>query len=144
MLKSMIDSIEGDIKGVSAPQAQVAEFAEKINSSQKALLTIEKIHQTMCGRDQTAKMDTEDGSSASSISEVVGPSPSETSSPSSSANPPPTARYYVVIDPVGECAVMDTKPASADTIGDGGGYSTFAAAKGAANAAKAKCKRVIE
>jgi hypothetical protein len=144
ILKSMIDSIEGDIKGVSAPQAQVAEFAERINSSQKALLTIEKIHQTMCGRDQTAKMDTEDGSSVSSLSEIAGPSPSKTSSPSSSANPPPTARYYVVIDPVGECAVKDTKPASTNTIGDGGGYSTFAAARGAANAATAKCKRVIE
>jgi hypothetical protein len=144
MLKSMIDSIDGDIKGVSAPQAQVAEFAERINSSQKALLTIEKIHQTMCGRDQTAKMDTEDGSSVSSISGRAGPAPIETSSPSSSANPPPTARYYVVIDPVGECAVIDTQPASANTIGDGRGYSTFAAAKGAANAARAKCKRVIE
>ena len=144
MLKSMIDSIEGDIKGVSAPQAQVVEFAEKINSSHKALLTIQKIHQTMCGRNQTAKMDTEDGSAVSSISGSVGPSPSETSSPTASANPPATARYYVVIDPVGECAVMDTKPGSANTIGDGSGYSTFAAAKGAANAAKAKCKRVVE
>ena len=143
VLKSMIDSIEGDIKGVSAPQAQVAEFAERINSSQKALLTIEKIHQTMCGRDQTAKMVTGDGNSVSSLSGRAGPSPSETSS-SAPVNPPATARYYVVIDPVGECAVMDTKPASASTIGDGGGYSTFAAAKGAANAAKAKCKRLIE
>ena len=144
MLKSMIDSIDGDIKGVSAQQAQVAEFAERINSSQKALLTIEKIHQTMCGRDQTAKMDTEDGSSVSSISGRAGPAPIETSRPSSSATPPPAARFYVVIDPVGECAVIDTQPASANTIGDGGGYSTFAAAKGAANAARAKCKRVIE
>ena len=55
MLKSMIDSIEGAIKGASAPQAQLVEFAEKINSSHKALLTIQKIHQTMCGRDSNCK-----------------------------------------------------------------------------------------
>jgi len=122
MLKSMIDSIDGDIKGVSAPQAQVAEFAERINSSQKALLTIEKIHQTMCGRDQTAKMDTEDGSSVSSISGRAGPAPIETSSPSSSANPPPTARYYVVIDPVGECAVINCEKGPPGTTAFNGSH----------------------
>ena len=67
VLKSMIDSIEADIKGVSAPQAQVVEFAERINSSHKALATIEKIHQTMCGGDQTAKMDPEDGTAVTSV-----------------------------------------------------------------------------
>ena len=80
----------------------------------------------------------------SSTSGRASPSPSETSSPSASPSPPSTDRYYVVIDPVGECAVMETKPATSNTIGDGSGYSTFAAAKGAANAAKAKCKRVVE
>lgn len=42
MLKSMIDSIEGDIKGVSAAQSQLVEFSERINSSHKALLTLHK------------------------------------------------------------------------------------------------------
>ena len=42
MLKSMIDSIEADIKGVSATQAQLVEFSERINSSHKALVTIQK------------------------------------------------------------------------------------------------------
>ena len=52
-----------------------------------------------------------------------------------------------MIDPVGECAVMDTKPSPSRsrTIGDRGGYSIDRSRqKGAANAAKAKCKRVIE
>ncbi len=48
ILKSMIDSIEGDMKSVSAVQAQVVELAENIDSSQKAIVTIQKIHRTMC------------------------------------------------------------------------------------------------
>jgi hypothetical protein len=72
MLKSMIDTIEGDIKGVSAAQAQLVEFAERIDSSRKALLTIQKIHQTMCGRNQIAKVDPEErGSAVPSVSERV-------------------------------------------------------------------------
>jgi hypothetical protein len=57
MLKSMIDTIEGDIKGVSVAQAELVEFAERMNSSQKALLTIQKIHQTMCGKSLVANVD---------------------------------------------------------------------------------------
>jgi hypothetical protein len=52
IIKSMIDSIEGDMKNVSAVQAQVVELADNIGSSQKAMLTIQKIHRTMCVRDQ--------------------------------------------------------------------------------------------
>jgi hypothetical protein len=52
IIKSMIDSIEGDMKSLSAVQVQVAELAENIDSSQKAMLTIQKIHRTMCVRDQ--------------------------------------------------------------------------------------------
>jgi hypothetical protein len=59
ILKSMIDSIEGDIKGVSVAQVQLLEFAGRMNSSQKAILTIQKIHRTMCVRNQPAKVDAE-------------------------------------------------------------------------------------
>ena len=144
MLKSMIDSIEGDIKGVSAAQSQLVEFSERINSSHKALLTLHKIHQTICGRNQTANTDVRDGSAASVSGSAV-PSPSEiTSSISAPADPPAVARYFVVTNPVGDCAVIDTKPASANAVGNGSGYSSFVAAKGAANAAKAKCRRVVD
>ena len=148
MLQSMIDSIEGDIKGVSAAQEQLVEFAERIKSSQKALLTIQKIHQTMCGKNQTAKVDPEDGGAGPGVLESPGPSgsssSSETLSPSASASPPATPRYYVVTDPVGTCAVINIKPADANTVGEKSGYSTLAAANGVANGAKAKCKRVGE
>lgn len=52
ILKSMIDSIEGDVKGVSVVQAKVVELAEKMDTSQKAMVTIRKIHRTMCLTDQ--------------------------------------------------------------------------------------------
>jgi hypothetical protein len=54
LLKSMIDSIEGDVKGISVAQAKVVELAEKIDSSQKAITTIRMIHRTMCLKDQRA------------------------------------------------------------------------------------------
>jgi hypothetical protein len=147
MLKSMIDSIEGDINGVSATQAQLVEFAERINSSHKALVTIQKIHQTMCGGNQTTKVDPEDGTAVTSVTGSVAPTQSEAASPSSSANSPATARYYLVIDPVDSCAVIDTKPSPVsdpNTVGNKSGYASMAAANKAANDAKAKCKRVVE
>jgi hypothetical protein len=52
LLKSIIDSIEGDIKGVSAVQSRLAELADKMDSSHKAILTIQKIHRVMCVRVQ--------------------------------------------------------------------------------------------
>jgi len=61
ILKSMIDSIEGDIKGLSDAQAQLVELAEKMDSSQKAILTIQKIHRAMCVRNQSVRADVEDG-----------------------------------------------------------------------------------
>jgi len=64
IMKSMIDTIEGDIKGVSAAQAQLGEFAERINSSRKAVITIQKIHRTMCAKTQSAKVDGVDRGSA--------------------------------------------------------------------------------
>jgi hypothetical protein len=53
----MIDTIEGDVKGVSAIQAQVAGLADRIDASQKAMNTILKVHRAMCANDQT--VDTE-------------------------------------------------------------------------------------
>jgi hypothetical protein len=64
ILTSMIDSIGGDIKGVSAAQTQLGEFAERINSSHKAIITIQKIHRTMCSRNQTAGVNAGDRGSA--------------------------------------------------------------------------------
>src|SRR5215471_8511413 len=64
LLKSIIDSIEGDIKGVSAAQSQLAELADKISLSQKAIVTIQKVHRTMCMRNQSAKVDAQDRGSA--------------------------------------------------------------------------------
>jgi hypothetical protein len=54
ILKSMIDSIEGDVKGISVAQAKVVDLAEKIDASQKAIITIRMIHRTMCLKDQRA------------------------------------------------------------------------------------------
>ena len=54
MIKSMIESIDGDSKDLSVVQTQVVELAGKIDASQKAMVTIGKIHQTMCFKDQRA------------------------------------------------------------------------------------------
>jgi hypothetical protein len=160
MLKSMIDSIDETIKGASAPQAQVAELAEKINSSRKALLTIQKIHQTMCRRDQTATARPEDGNALSggpspngsssttgSLSPNASSSPTESpsSTASASTNPANTGRYYIVLDPVDSCAVIETKQPSLplNAIGDKRGYASLAAANKALNTTRAKCRRAV-
>lgn len=54
ILKSMIDSIEADVNGISVAQAKVAELAEKIDSSQKAIITIRMIHRAMCPKEERA------------------------------------------------------------------------------------------
>ncbi len=64
ILKSMIDTVEGDIKGVSAAQAQLVEFAGRVNTSQKAILTIQKIHRAMCARNQSARANAEERGNA--------------------------------------------------------------------------------
>jgi hypothetical protein len=61
IMKSMIDAIEGDIKGVSAAQAQLVEFAGRMNTSQKAIITIQKIHRTMCVRNQSVRVEAGEG-----------------------------------------------------------------------------------
>jgi len=60
ILSSMIESIEGDIKGVSAAQAQLVELSEKMSASHKAILTIQKIHRAMCVSKQFPRADAED------------------------------------------------------------------------------------
>jgi hypothetical protein len=55
IIRSMVESIEGDSKDLFAVQAQVAEFAGKIDASQKAMATIGKIHQAMCVKEQRAE-----------------------------------------------------------------------------------------
>jgi hypothetical protein len=54
ILRSMIDSLEGDLKSVSVVQAKVVELAETVNSSQKAIITIQKIHRIMCVKGERA------------------------------------------------------------------------------------------
>ena len=53
MIKSMIESIEGDSKDLTVVQAQVVEVAGKMDASQKAMVTIGKIHQAMCFNQRT-------------------------------------------------------------------------------------------
>jgi hypothetical protein len=55
ILKSMTDSIEGDINRVSQTQNQISELSTKIEISKKVMKTIEKIHRTMCIKDMKDK-----------------------------------------------------------------------------------------
>ncbi len=71
ILKSMTDTIEGDIKEVSAAQAQLVEFAGRMNSSQKAIVTIQKVHRTMCVRNQSAKVDAQDRGSGAMPTNIM-------------------------------------------------------------------------
>jgi hypothetical protein len=52
ILKSMIDAIEGDVKGVSVEEAKVVELAQRIDTSRKAMVTIRKIHHSICLQEQ--------------------------------------------------------------------------------------------
>jgi hypothetical protein len=84
-------------------------------------------------------------SSSPSASPTASGSSSPSASPSASANPPATTSYYIVLDPVDSCAVIDTKPSvSFNTVGDKSGYTSLAAANKALRATKAKCKRSVE
>ena len=53
LLKSMTDSIDGDINRVSEAENQAVDLAEKMQASTKSMKTIEKIHRTMCVKDKT-------------------------------------------------------------------------------------------
>lgn len=58
---------------------------------------------------------------------------------------PPTARHYVVVDTVGNCAVVDAKPADGlKIIGDKNGYTSSESANKALKDAKAECKGSVE
>jgi hypothetical protein len=48
ILKSMMDAIEADVRGVSDQEAKVVELAEKIDTSQRAMVTLRKIHRSIC------------------------------------------------------------------------------------------------
>src|SRR5205809_3591196 len=53
ILKSLVDSMQADIKDVVAVQKEVLDLADKIDASQKAIVTIRNIHPTVCKRDQS-------------------------------------------------------------------------------------------
>jgi hypothetical protein len=56
-----------------------------------------------------------------------------------------TANHYVVVDPVGNCAVVDARPADGlKVIGDKVGYPSAEAANEALKHAKAECKSSVE
>ena len=48
ILKSINNSIDGDINKLSQAEDQVADLAEKMQAARKSMKTIEKIHRTMC------------------------------------------------------------------------------------------------
>jgi hypothetical protein len=60
VLKSMIDSFDGDMRSLSSALAKVAELAEKIDSSHKAIVIIRKVHKAMCVSGQSAAAPADD------------------------------------------------------------------------------------
>jgi hypothetical protein len=59
ILKSMSESIEGDIARVSDSENQIVGLATKMEAANKAMATIEKIHRAMCvkEKDETISWD---------------------------------------------------------------------------------------
>ncbi len=53
ILKSMTESIEGDVTRVSDVENQTVDLAAKVDAAKKAMKTIEKIHHAMCVKDKT-------------------------------------------------------------------------------------------
>jgi hypothetical protein len=53
ILKSMTESIEGDIAQVSEVENQTVDLAAKVEAAKKAMKTLEKIHHAMCVKDKT-------------------------------------------------------------------------------------------
>jgi hypothetical protein len=56
ILKSMTESIEGDVTRVSDVENQTVDLAAKVEAAKKAMKTIEKIHRAMCVKDKTTVM----------------------------------------------------------------------------------------
>jgi len=52
LVKSMMDAIEEDTKGVADIQAQVAGLAERIDASERAMNTLQKVHRAMCAKNR--------------------------------------------------------------------------------------------
>ncbi|MFY9900662.1 MAG: hypothetical protein WAK67_23160, partial [Xanthobacteraceae bacterium] len=52
ILKSMTESIEGDVTRVSDVENQTVDLAAKVEAAKKAMKTIEKIHHAMCVKDK--------------------------------------------------------------------------------------------
>ena len=68
-----------------------------------------------------------------------------TGSQAASVPSPATTRHYVVVDTVGNCAVVDAKPADGlKIIGDKNGYPSSESASKALKDAKAECKDSVE
>ena len=62
VLKSMVDSIEDDSKALVALQGQVADLATKIEASDKAMATIQKIYVAVCPKDRKSVANAAEGS----------------------------------------------------------------------------------
>jgi hypothetical protein len=62
VLKSMVDGIEGDSKELVALQAQVADLATKIEASERAMATIQKVSVAVCPKDRQSVANAEEGS----------------------------------------------------------------------------------
>jgi hypothetical protein len=63
-----------------------------------------------------------------------------------SVAPRATAMHYVVLDEVGHCIVVDSKPSAGSNlkiVGDQGGYTSLEAANKALKDSKAECKDVV-
>lgn len=48
ILKSMNDTLQGDLKDVAATRQRLLDLAERMDASQRAIAVIQKIHRTMC------------------------------------------------------------------------------------------------
>jgi hypothetical protein len=48
LLKSMIETIQGDVKGMSELKGKLSERAAKMDASQRAVIVLQKIHRAMC------------------------------------------------------------------------------------------------
>ncbi len=48
ILKSMNDTLQGDIKDVASTRQRLLDLAERMDASQKAIAVIQKVHRTMC------------------------------------------------------------------------------------------------
>lgn len=62
VLKSIVDSIEGDSKDLVALQVQVGDLASKIDASEKAMATIQKVYVAVCPKDGKSVTAAEAGS----------------------------------------------------------------------------------